>query len=171
MKKAVRIATLLIIALAAGPSSHARDGGQYIYDSSGTLIEINRTVPPGEPPVQQGQPKLAPAWTRTPQGDGVMMADQNGQNAKVKILDDGALVIGTKAGLREKPGVPYTLQRQTGPESWLDMVPEGELQVKSLMLSGGEGIEGSWRLIVVGDDLSIERMESGIWTPKHLITP
>ena len=36
---------------------------------------------------------------------------------------------------------------------------------------GDESTNGSWRLIIVGNDLSIQKRESGVWVEKSAFTP
>lgn len=41
----------------------------------------------------------------------------------------------------------------------------------STLYLGEENTEGSWRIIQVGSNLSIERLESGSWVEKASFTP
>lgn len=36
---------------------------------------------------------------------------------------------------------------------------------------GNESTDGSWRIIIVGTDLSIQKREAGVWVEKSSFTP
>lgn len=138
MKKALWIAGLLIVTL--GSVSVARDGGQYIYDSQGNLVETNRTVPPGEPPVQQSQPKLTPAWQRSPENDGVEVADQNGQNPKIRVKDDGPVEI--TGPITITAPYPTTVKANPAGPNWF-WTPQPQPSALSADAPNGFGLSGA----------------------------
>lgn len=43
--------------------------------------------------------------------------------------------------------------------------------VDSTFYFGDENTDGSWRLIIVGNDLVIQKREAGTWTEKSAFTP
>ena len=43
--------------------------------------------------------------------------------------------------------------------------------ITSLIFGSNPAVDGNWQIIVSGNNLSFQRMESGVWVEKSNITP
>lgn len=46
-----------------------------------------------------------------------------------------------------------------------------QAEVSGVVYIGSKTTNGSWRLIISGNNLSIQRLESGVWVEKSAFTP
>ena len=44
-------------------------------------------------------------------------------------------------------------------------------EVDQVLYFGDEGTDGTWRLIISGNDLSVQKREAGVWVEKSAFMP
>lgn len=97
----------------------------------------------------------------------------NGSLIRMAITLNGTTTQAIAADIRTLSGAPAMIINGAGglPTSTLDVVGSVEIGSGDAYLMGDPTTNGSWRIIRSGDNLLMQRRESGTWTTKQTITP